>query len=158
MNKRLLIALAAAAFALAACEGRPGAQGPAGPKGDTGAQGAQGPKGEAGATGPAGPAGPRGEAGPAGARGEAGPQGPAGAQGPAGPAGPAGPQGPAGAASSKIRHVACTGTTCSCEPTEIVVAAFCAAGAGQPATPVLSGDRAARCGDAAPQTLVCGTK
>jgi hypothetical protein len=134
MSKRLVIALVATAFALAACEGRPGPQGPAGAKGD------------AGATGPQGTQGPKGDTGP---RGEAGAPG---------PQGPAGPQGPVGAASSKIRHVACSGTSCSCEANEIVVAAFCAAGAGQPSIPVLAGEREARCGDAAPQTLVCGTK
>lgn len=84
-------------------EGRPGADGPAGPIGEagpTGPAGEQGPTGASGETGPQGDpgsAGPQGEPGPAGPTGERGPAGAPGAKGDQGPAGPAGPAGPKGA-------------------------------------------------------------
>lgn len=82
-----------------ACNGSPGATGPAGPTGATGPAGPTGPTGPAGptgATGPAGETGPTGAAGPAGETGPTGATGPAGSRGPTGPAGPTGATGPAG--------------------------------------------------------------
>jgi len=70
-----LLTVAFAGLLLAACEGRPGPQGPAGPpgpKGEAGPAGAQGPRGEIGPQGPAGPPGPKGDPGPAGPPGIAG--------------------------------------------------------------------------------------
>lgn len=65
----ITVLVAAAALALAGCEGKDGATGPQGPEGAMGLQG------------------PQGDAGPAGPAGAVGPEGPAGAAGPAGPAG-----------------------------------------------------------------------
>jgi hypothetical protein len=75
-----------------ACNGAPGAQGPAG---TVGPQGAQGPAGASGATGAQGPAGAAGATGPQGPAGANGTNGSNGAPGTAGPQGPPGPPGPA---------------------------------------------------------------
>lgn len=112
---------------LAACEGRQGSTGPAGP------QGAAGPQGPTGGQGPAGPPGPAGPEGKAGAQGPAGPQGARGEPGPAGPAGPAGKPGPqgergpaaaAGAAPDGLRRVEATGKL-ACGNDEVLVFAVC---------------------------------
>jgi hypothetical protein len=118
---------------LAACEGRQGSTGPAGP------QGAAGPQGPTGAQGAAGPPGPAGEQGKAGAQGPAGPQGTRGETGPAGPAGPPGPPGtagkpgpqgergaagPAAAPEGGLRRVEATGKL-ACNNDEVLVFAVC---------------------------------
>ncbi len=158
----LLVAIFGAALALAACEGppgpagQPGAKGDAGPRGAQGAQGVAGAKGDQGPPGPQGAAGPAGPPGPPGAKGEAGlqgPPGPKGDAGAAGPPGPAGTAGAAGAAGAKIRQLACSDASCSCETGEIVVAAFCPSGA-----PAVTNERQASCGSAPPQTRVCATR
>ena len=79
-----------------ATQGRPGPQGPSGPKGNTGAVGPKGDKGDAGATGPKGDKGGTGATGPKGDKGNTGATGPQGPQGPTGDTGPQGPKGDRG--------------------------------------------------------------
>ncbi len=82
-----------------ACNGTPGATGPAGAQGP---MGIPGPMGSAGVDGLPGLQGPAGPAGATGAQGPQGPAGPIGLQGEKGDAGAVGPQGPVGPAGLSV--------------------------------------------------------
>ncbi len=96
------LAILAAAFLWAGCEGTAGVKGEPGPQGDAGATGAagapgaKGDKGDKGDNGDPGQAGTAGAAGAQGAKGDPGVQGPAGATGTTGEKGAAGEKGATG--------------------------------------------------------------